>query len=104
MKVKAIAQKFIEQTLDVNDTEKVKESIQWLVNQFWADFVEVKKNRNIKTDHGLIPLFKEMDKKWNALSKRLTNYYGGPIIKPNGFRAILKHRSPFSHDYYINNL
>lgn len=47
-----------------------KESIVWLVQHFQQELIDLKKERNVKTNDGLVGIFRDQYQKWSAVSKR----------------------------------
>ena len=47
-----------------------KESITWLVRHFAKELNELTEKRNVKTDNGLVGIFRDQYNKWKSISKR----------------------------------
>lgn len=102
MRSKQIVKEFIDKAKDLSSEEVINDALDDIVNQFIKDFSNLKKSRNIKFDKALIPLFKELDRKWNCVRGLLFKHYKEHLIKTNGFGIILKTRFPIAYEYYIN--
>ncbi len=104
MKAKEIVKKFVGKVKDnLSNEGLINECIDEIVIQFWNDFAHLRSARNIKFDKGLLPLFRELDNKWNTVRRLLFKRYGQHLIKPEGFGIILKMRFPKGYEYYKNN-
>lgn len=60
-------------------------SMNWMINNFAKEIVDLKDKRSIKTDHGLIGVFRDQYQKWKAISRKTDG-----IIKPDGFFYMLE--------------
>jgi len=103
MKSKFITKKFIEIAKDLSAEKQINEALHELITIFNSDFHDLKKIRNIKTDQALIPLFDELNKKWNTVRSLIYKHYKQHIIKPNGFTEILKTSYPLAYTYWLNS-
>ena len=104
MKSKQIVKHFIIKSKDLKDQELINQAIDRTVKIFIDDFINLRKARNIRFDSGLIPLFKELDQKWNTVRALLFKHYKVHLIKYNGFRIILKTRMPVAYKFYMKSL
>lgn len=104
MKAKQYAQQFIENVPDIMDTEKRNAEIKALCKGFWNDFDNLKTERKVTTDQGFIPIFKELDQKWNSVRIRLKKHYGVNVIINNGFKILLKQSAPLAYKFYMDSV
>lgn len=63
MKAKQIVKK-------LEDENYSQDSLTWLVRHFAKELSELREKRNVKTDDGLIGIFRDQYQKWKAVSKR----------------------------------
>ena len=95
MKAKEYAKKY----LDSEGKEFANIAIQFL-----NEIGELAKLRNVKTDFGLIPICKELNKKWFKFAQIINSKY--PVTKPilyNGFQNLVKKSSPDLYKLWYNN-
>lgn len=104
MKAKQIAQEFIEAVPDIRNKEERERAVIRMIAIFDKDFHQIRKSRNIRFDRALIPIFKELDQKWNSVRCKLKAHYGVSVIVPNGFRIHLQEMYHPAYELYMNSL
>lgn len=104
MKAKDLASKFIIIVDDIKNEQQILDAVSMLVKEFQQDFLDLRKIRNPKTDRALIPMFVELDNKWNAVRRRLIKHYKVAPIKIDGFSQILKNTFPEGYKYYKSSI
>lgn len=96
MKTKELVKRFI------NSKDKQSELVEIMV-EMGTEFKNIKKARNIKYDRGLIPIFKDMDKKYKSFVFKVNTHYGKNVLKYDMFDMWLKNVYPIAYKYYKNN-
>lgn len=96
MKTKELVKRFIE-------SEDKESELHEIIKGLGTELQELQKARNIKTDAGLIPIFKDMDAKYKSFVFKVNSHYGKPVLKQNLFSIWLKTVFPLAYNYYINN-
>lgn len=104
MKTKEIINKFFETLGKDISEDSTSKSFSFLIKVFIDDMEKMKRDRNIKFDRGLIPIFKDLDKKWRNVAFKINQRHGVDIVKMDGFRTILKQYFPQAHIYYLSTL
>ena len=82
MKAKEYADKY---KLRLLNSETSEETEDILFNEFFNEFYETLKKRNVKTDKGFENTLNEFNLKWNKLVKLV------PCLKVNGFKCAVNH-------------
>lgn len=103
MKSKEITKAFVATAPDIINEEARTKALSEMINTFINDLHSLKEARNIQTDQGLLPIFRELDQKWNAVRRQLCKHYGVNVIIQNGFRQILKQQMPMAYEFYVGS-
>ncbi len=104
MKSKQIAKNAIIKLTEKPTEELINSAISDICKVFIEDFHHLRKARNIKFDSALVPLFKEMDQKWNTVRALLFQHYNIHLIVSNGFRTLLKRMNLRAYEFYMKSL
>lgn len=70
------------------ETIMTGEGVHELLTEMSTEVTDIAKQRNIKTDAGLLSILREMNQKWNALERMFEKEFNTPILKVNGFKAL----------------
>lgn len=77
MKAKEIVKKLEEEKYS-------RDSLVWLAQHFHQELIDLKKSRNVKTDAGLVGIFRDQYKKWLAVSRKSD----GRILKDGYWKCL----------------
>lgn len=64
---------------------------------------ELRKMRNVSTDSGLIPIFKEQRQKYNSICK-VVNTVKSDLLSVTDFDEVIKEIHPSIYDWYVSNV
>ena len=67
------------------------------------DVRELRQMRNVKTDNGLIPIFKEQRQKYNAICK-IVNTVKSDLLSVEDFDRVIKEINPSIYEWYVSNV
>ena len=67
------------------------------------EVLELRKMRNISTDKGLIPVFKEQRQKYGSICK-IVNGVKGDLLSITDFDEVIKEIYPSIYEWYISNV
>ncbi len=67
------------------------------------DVQELRQMRNVKTDNGLIPIFKEQRQKYNAICK-VVNTVKSDLLSVTDFDEVIKEVYPSIYEWYVSNV
>jgi hypothetical protein len=79
------AKEYVEWYNNASDKRKATSDI---VMSLLDEAIELKKQRNVKSDAAFVAILKELSQKWNAMSRRQ------PDFLEDGFLNFLKHKFP----------
>ena len=74
MKAKEITKKLIKARLSGNET--LQSALEEVFTHFRDNFFELKEARNVKTDAGLVGIFRDQKSKWDAVNRQTGGYLG----------------------------
>lgn len=66
-----------------------------------SEIHELRKIRNVSTDNGLIPIFKEQRKKYGSICK-IVNGVKSDLLSITDFDEVIKEIHPSIYDWYIS--
>ena len=93
MKTKQLVKRFIE-------AENKETTILQIITEMGTEFQTIQKARSVKTDRGLIPIFKDMDKKYRSFVFKVNTHYGEKLLKSDMFEIWLKAIYPVVYIFY----
>lgn len=94
MKAKEYIDKYYDRLIS-EDHSVALEATKELAEEFFLDEPRaMMKARNVKSDRGAIPVFKELNQKWIAMCKQLEQKYGGSVLKKDAFKDFWVERIP----------
>lgn len=93
MKAKDYFTKY-EQALVSSDAEECSSAIANMLNEMNSEVQNLLKARHVKTDAGTLPIFKEMNQKWNAIVRLFEKKYGATPIVKDGFQLYWVRKMP----------
>lgn len=64
---------------------------------------ELRKNRNVSTDKGLIPIFKEQRQKYASICK-IVNGVKADLLSITDFDEVIKEAIPSIYDWYVSEV
>ena len=67
------------------------------------DVQELRQMRNVKTDNGLISIFKEQRQKYNAICK-VVNTVKSDLLSVTDFDEVIKEVHPSIYEWYVSNV
>ena len=80
MKSQEYFEKYFE---NANTVEEINEGSKSMFRDFMKEFDEIKKQRNVKTDDGIIGVVRELNDKWNAVAGKLERKFSVKVLKRN---------------------
>ena len=93
MKAKDYFAKY-EQALASDNSDECSTAIAEMLNEMNSEVQNLLKVRNVKTDAGTFPIFKEMNQKWNAIVRLFEKKYGATPIVKDGFQLYWVRKMP----------
>ena len=64
---------------------------------------ELRKMRNVSTDNGLIPIYKEQRQKYNSICK-IVNTVKSDLLSITDFDEVIKEVHPSIYDWYVSKV
>ena len=98
MKSKKMTQNFINRFPDIckpeadlmESSKLINSGVAIMMVQIQYDYDIMVSQRRPKKKEQMLPIFRELDKKWNSIRKRLFEHYGKHIIMRDGFTIIYR--------------
>ena len=77
------------------DADPTIETVRKIAFDFLMETKELADARKVKTDDGVLAVFREQDRKWQAFAGKAG---GGDAVRRNGFRVLTMIEFPFMAD------